>query len=177
MNTPESQRVVVHVSDKPSLVAICRAVLLHPQAFFQNLQLDTPLDESLKFLAVILAISSLGHLFDGGITGYIGAFVGNAATQVVFAVALTFMAKVFGGTRDFSNMLRACCYASVPLLLHLLPLVGLLGNIYGLYLLFLGVQRTQQLDKKKSLFTVLSACVCCIAVSAIWHGLFHGHHR
>ena len=177
MNSTDPTPVSIPPPQQQGFLPVCKAVLIHPRSFFDNLPLDTPLNDALKFLALILAISSVGHLLDGGVGAYFSALVGNVATQIAFVVALTLMAKVFGGPRDFGNMLRACCYASAPLLLHILPIVGLIGNAYGLYLLFLGVQRTQKLDRKNSIFTVASACVCCLAVSALWHMIFHGRHR
>jgi hypothetical protein len=155
-----------------------KAVVLHPKKFFAELPLEGSLEQPLIFLGCMLVVSSLGHLLTGGVLGYAGTLLGNAATQAVFIAALTYAAKLFGGVADFKNMARACCYASAPMVLHLLGPLGLAGNLYGVYLLFLSVGPTQKLDAKKSAFTVASACLAAVLVASIWHILFHAkpHH-
>ncbi len=77
-------------------------------------------------------------------------------------IHLTLMA-IGAASRSFEATLRVVCYSSSPELFNVIPIVGgLIGPIWKLYLLFVGLQEAHSISMgKAALAMVLPAVVCC----------------
>jgi len=73
---------------------------------------------------------------------------------------------LFGGKGSYEGTLTVCAYAGAVLTITWLPLVDVLGSLYGFYLVFLGIQRVHQLEAAPAAVATLAAILAtgCIIV-------------
>jgi hypothetical protein len=147
----------------------------------------------LGYVAPLVAIgvvaAFLGHSFVGlPLIGRIG--VGAALAHAVFSYALAFvgvyvialivdlLAPSFGGKRDPLAALKVTAYSFTPAwvagIFNLIPILGVLtivGALYGLYLLYLGLPVLMRCPAERAvgytIVTVLCAIVTWIVIAAL----------
>jgi hypothetical protein len=81
------------------------------------------------------------------ILGVIGIFIGSAIFYVVY--------RILGGTGSYEGTVRFTSYASAPVVLYWIPLLGLVAEIYGLYLDIVGGSFVHKISMGKSAIAVL----------------------
>lgn len=157
-----------------SFVGVWKRVTTEPRAFFQDMPLSGGLQNPLLFLVACLVVSALGFLVIGPrhfalwflAIGIVRSFVGAAVLMVIAR-------QLFGGAGDYEATYRAVAYASAPAALLWLPLVRPLVALYGLFLLIVGLERTQGFDTVKAVLTLLLAAVVLFALGWML-GVTHG---
>jgi hypothetical protein len=99
--------------------------------------------------------------------------------------------NVFAAGADFEASYRVVAYASAPLALMWLPLVGSWTFLYTIFLVIVGLERVNGFDAVKSVLTVVLASVVVMVISWTFglhphpmgtmgyyhHGLFMGCHN
>jgi len=140
-------------------IATVRALLFRPGAFFAALVPATHYAESMGFLFITVAISTLIiALHTLGMALFVAplvwllVFVGNW----LWAVYLSVMARLLG-KRPLSrtHAFQLLSYANMPLLLAWVPLVHAVIGVWTLALLWLGLTRSAGLDGVRALFIVI----------------------
>jgi len=160
-----------------SFVGVWKRVVTDPRGFFQDMPVRGGLQAPLLFLLACLVIDALGHLIVGPRGHGIRIVVEGLLRSFVYAAFFAVIARqIFSGTGDYEASYRVVAYASAPLVLAWLPLVGGLAWIYMVFLLIVGIERVHGFDAVKAVLTVLLASLAIVAVS--WAlGLHHwGHH-
>jgi len=134
---------------------------------------------ALVVAGVISAILGLisGALAGGIITGFFGAIIGTIIGFFVGQAIVFVLAKIVGGNGGFMEqswvlstfMLPLGLLASVP---FVGPILGLVGGIYSLYLMYLALQPAHRLDSSKAMIVVgiLIAVVVVLGVCAVLTG-------
>lgn len=114
-------------------------------------------------------------------TGIAQAIVSYALDLVgvyVLALIISGLAPMFGGEKSLPQALKLAAYTSTPVwvagILHLVPLLGvliLLAGIYGLYLLYLGLPQLMRAPRARAFpyvaAVIVSAVVIYIAIALI----------
>lgn len=123
--------------------------------------------------------TSLIMMFVGGFAGVGFALVG-AIIHLVMAVVSVFvlgfiidaLAPTFGGTKNFNQAIKVAAYSYTPVwvfgLLTIIPFLGwlavLVGALYALYLLYLGLPRLMQAPQDKAVPYIVVVIICGIVL-------------
>lgn len=168
----------------PSLVARVKGILVNPAAEWGIIRAEHQTIGSLftGYAAILAAISPVCSLIAavlyggsvvgaviGGVVGYILSLVG----VYILGIIIEMLAPSFGGTKDRLSAMKVAVYAStatwVAGVFELLPgglaALGIIGALYSLYLLYLGLPRVMGAPQDKALgYTA----VVIIAALVIW---------
>jgi hypothetical protein len=137
------------------------------------------------FIGSALFVSMLGGMF-GARIGFMGALVG-AVIQVIMAVVSVFvlgfiidaLAPTFGGQKNMNQALKLTAYSYTPAwifgLAAIIPFLGwlgaLIGGLYGLYVLYLGLPKLMKNPEEKSVgylvVVIIAAIVLWLIIAAI----------
>jgi hypothetical protein len=105
----------------------------------------------------------LGTIIGTPIGGIISLFIVGAIFYVI--------SKALGGTGSYEGTVRFMSYASAPLVLASIPLIGLIAGIYGLYLYVVGGMNVHNVSMGKSLLAVLLPTILIILLIVVIAGL------
>jgi hypothetical protein len=132
-------------------------------------------------VAGFIGSSILAGLFGGAIG--IGFALIGAIIHVVMAVVSVFvlgfiidaLAPTFSGTKNFEQALKVTAYSYTPAwvfgLLAIIPLLGslaaLVGGLYGIYLLYLGLPKLMKAPQEKSVPYLIVVIIAAIVLWAV----------
>ena len=154
-----------------------KRVMTDPSGFFSDMAEVGGLQEPVAFLAICLAIESLGSLLVGrGLGGAVGGFVVGIVWAFVLATLLVLVAQhLFTDRAGFEPTFRVVAYAAAPDVLAWVPRLGVLALLYGLFLAVRGIERVQGFDATRAVLTVLIGVAAVVLVgAALGGGLLHG---
>lgn len=152
---------------------IAKTICADPKGFFAKMPDVGAMAEPIIFLLVIELIASLARcvttfslkpLFADLIMSLISTVLGAFVVSLVFDKA--------GGKGNFNSTLRVLCFSKAPILIAFLGIaqfqIGTLAAlVYGMYLNFIGLRKTQKLDTKTT--------ISIIVVLGIMGALFRGN--
>ncbi|HZZ94962.1 MAG TPA: Yip1 family protein [Usitatibacter sp.] len=138
-------------------------------------------------LAAAYALASFigSALFMGFLGGSAGvgialvAAVYHLVTAIVMVFVMAFiidaLAPTFAGTKSFDQAVKVAAYSYTPVwvfgLLTIIPVLGwlavLVGVLYALYLLYLGLPRLMRSPQEKSVPYVVVIIVCAIVLGIV----------
>jgi hypothetical protein len=177
-----------------SLVDRVKGVLLTPQKEWPVIEAESTSTAALYtgYIMPLAAIPALASLIGFSVIGIsvlgtsfripIGTSLTRVAVQYVLTLVGVFimalivdaLAPTFGGTKSQTQALKLMAYSSTAswvagifLLIPSLGILALLGGLYSLYLLFLGVPVMMKAPADKSLGYTIAAIVCAIVVFAV----------
>jgi hypothetical protein len=161
-----------------SFIGVWQRVVTDPRGFFQDMPIRGGIQAPLLFLVGCLVLAALGYVIVGPRTIGLGLIFWGTVRSFLYAVVFLLIARhVFSGTADFEANYRVVAYASAPLALMWLPIVGGLTFLYTIFLVIVGIERINGFDAVKSVLTVLLASVVVIVVGwtlGFHPGLHHG---
>jgi hypothetical protein len=112
--------------------------------------------------------------FTWGLVGAIWHLVGAVLTVFVLAFIIDALAPSFGAQKNFNQAVKVAAYSYTPAwvagILMILPMLGilvLLASLYGIYLLYLGLQRVMQGPQEKAIGYTVVTVIAAIVVGAI----------
>jgi hypothetical protein len=151
---------------------VWKRVMTDPQGFFLAMPLTGGLGNPLGFAALCLFIAWSGFLICGGDLGVSLRFVLWGVVRLFVGAALLLLVarRLFEGKGGFETTFRATTYATAPVVLLWVPIVKYFAVLYSLYLLIIGLQRTQEFDGVKAVLTVLVAGIVGIFLSLPFGG-------
>jgi hypothetical protein len=149
------------------------------------------------YVVPMAAIGAIAGLIGGSLVGIALPFVGTArvpllpglvAAIFVFGMAIVgvfilsliidALAPSFGAEQNNIQALKVAAYSYTPLwiagVLQIVPLLGVLtifAALYGLYLLYLGLQRVMKSPQDKTLGYTAVVVVCAIVLSVVVGGI------
>ena len=97
------------------------------------------------------------------IVGIISLFIGGAIFYIIY--------KILGGTGSYEGTVRFISYASAPMVLSWIPLLGLIAGIYGLYLNIVGGSFVHKVSMGKSAIAVLLPSILVLILIFIIAGV------
>ena len=146
------------------------------------------------YVAPLAAVSAVAGLVGGSLVGYTLPFIGTtyrvpiaaglvaAVFTVVMAIVGVFvlslvinaLAPTFAAEKNSDQALKVAAYSFTPAwvagVFMIVPALGplaMLGGLYGLYLLYLGLPRLMKCPEDRAIGYTAVVVVCAIAVSAI----------
>jgi hypothetical protein len=164
-----------------SFTGVWKRVVTDPRGFFQDMPIRGGIQNPLVFLIVCLVCAALGFLIVGprGF-GLSLVFWGTVRSFLYAAIFLLVARNVFAGTGDYEANYRVVAYATAPMALMWVPLVGGLAFLYTLFLVIVGLERVHGFDAVKSVLTVLLASVVLFVLGWLFgfdhHGYYGYHH-
>jgi hypothetical protein len=145
-----------------------KEVIQRPSDFYRRMPTTGGYVDPLTFAAISYVIYGLfSGIFRSGMFGASGFSISAAlATAIMtpilgiiflFIGAAIFYAiyKVLGGTGSYEGTVRFISYASAPMVLSWIPLIGLIAGIYGIYLYIVGGMSVHNVSMGKSAIAVL----------------------
>ncbi len=145
------------------------------------------------YVAPLAAIAAVSGFIGGSIIGYSVPFLGHfrmpvlnglsmAIFHFVMAIVAVFLisfiinalAPSFGGEKSKEQSLKVAVYAFTPGwiagVFNIIPALGLLavlGSLYGLYLLYLGLPRLMKCPEDKAIGYTAVVVICAIVLSVV----------
>jgi hypothetical protein len=145
-------------------------VVKNPMAFFEQMRVGTGLLEPLIFgggvCLVTAFLKSLFHQLALG-TGIL-YFFSLAVGVVLASIVILILTKVLKGEGDLESSLRIVAYSSVPIIAWFIPYLGIIISLYGVYILFAGLQKLHGLTPEKSAVGVLVVAVIYALLRYLW---------
>jgi hypothetical protein len=122
----------------------------------------------------------LGNLLAKSLADF-GGFVATVNLFIVYMIFLVALVGVFikgflwhvfvllfGGTKDIEQTIKTTMYAMTPvLLLGWIPVVAIIGVIWGLALLILGLAQTQEMEVGKTVLVVVVPLVLLLILAIL----------
>lgn len=127
-------------------------------ATYEQVEADTSLtQEAGAVVAVTAVVGSLGFLFRGQLWGFIASILIMLIGWGVWAWISAFIAeRVFNiQTTNVGEMLRTTGYAYAPMLLGIVPYLGLLGMIWALVAVVVGMRQAAEMTTIQAIITAL----------------------
>ncbi len=187
------------------LIDRAKNICLSPKTEWDVIAAETapPSDIVTGYVLPLAGIAAVAAFIGGSLVGYnmgffgsyrmpVGWGIGYAVYQLVMAVVSVFvlgwiidwLAPNFGGQKNYAQAFKIAAYSYTPSwiagILMVVPMLGilvLLGALYGLYLLYLGLPRLMKNPPEKSggytAVIVICAIVLGVIIGAIG-GLFVG---
>ncbi len=129
-------------------------------------------------LAAIPAIAMLIGSLGSGIVLAAVAYVIGLAILYVVSIIVNLLAPTFDGTKNDINALKVVVYAMTPgwlagifnIIPFVGPLIALLGSLYGIYLLYLGLAPLMKNPQDKSIGYTALIVVCYIVLTVVIMG-------
>jgi hypothetical protein len=168
-----------------AIIARVQQILLNPQAAWAQIDAESAGVQSLYFsyiipLAAIPAIARfLGLLLSG--LGFlllpaIVSFVFSLGAVYVFALIIDYLAPQFGAQKNFSQAFKVAAYTPTAVwvagVFNIFPglgtVVSVIGGLYSLYLLFLGLPTLMKPPSERAATYTLVALVCAIVVQVVF---------
>ena len=179
-----------------NIVDRVKKILMSPKTEWEVISAEASNNQQLVVgyvlpLAAVAAVASfIGAVFIGGLFGMRMGFVAGLTVlvmQLVMAVVSVFvlafitdaLAPSFGGQKSMAQAIKVAAYSYTPVwvagVLGILPLLGwlaaLLGGLYAIYLMYLGLPRLMKSPEDKAIgytvVVVLAAIILWIVIGAI----------
>jgi hypothetical protein len=119
------------------------------------------------FIGAVLIGASVGVALFGAMIHYVLAFV----MVYVVAVIVNLLAPTFGSQKSFASALKLTIYSYTPAwlagvfaLIPALSFLSLLGLLYGIYLLWLGLSPVMKTPPEKTIWYTVTIVVCEIVL-------------
>lgn len=135
-------------------------IILKPVDFFKNMPTTGGYKDPLIFALITAVIMGIGLTIVTLGVGFLAIiFAPVAVTISVFLAALLLLvcAKIVGGTGTYEATMRVVCYSNIVNIIGWIPIISILGSIYGLVLTVLGVREIHKLTTAKAIIAVLIA--------------------
>lgn len=139
-----------------SFIQVTKKVLLRPRAFFWAMPTQGGFFAPMLYLvlafsvwAVLKSLVSLNPLF------FFVAFLGFLFTFLGAAILHFVLRKLFNGQGTYEGTFRVLAYSGAVNLLSWIPIIGVLVNLYGLWIKAVGLEVVHGVTKLQSLVAVI----------------------
>ena len=166
-------------------------ILVSPKTEWQTIEAEnTPyMKVFIPFVVLLALIPALAALIGYGVIGYsafgvhVASFEWGIRHAIIQYITLTggvfvtafvidMLAPTFGATKNFNNAFALVAYSYTPMFVagvfYILPslsLIASLGGLYGLYLLYIGLQPMMKVpNEKQTTYFVVSL----ITMAVVW---------
>ncbi len=146
-----------------------KRVLLKPKDFFAETTMEY--GKAIKFAAVNILVYSIGAVLVGQALGGKFALVDNLLLSFLYVFVSILLAlfvtglifhcffKIFGGKGSYKESLAIRAYSYVVLAFSWIPILGIIANIYGLYIVIRGGEIKHNLSLGKSIAAVILSTI------------------
>lgn len=168
-----------------------KLVALKPKEFFAKVRNEKGISAAFKYLALVSMVHVIGNYLVSPDIYEVSAIASWLSKEVVSVFSYATMllslfisagiahvlARLLGGNGKYYETYKAYVYGSTPsFLLGWIPIIGVLGSLYALYLSVLGVSKYHKISLWRAvaavvLFPVLIAIVLAIIVAGFAYTL------
>jgi len=137
-------------------------VIKNPMTFFERMRVGTGLLEPMIFGGVVCFITVFLLCLIRGVTLQFGILnlVSLLLYFAVIAVVILIMTKLLQGEGNLESSVRIAAYSILPIVVWFIPYnIGILISLYGVYIMFAGMQKLHSLKAEKSAVAVLVTVV------------------
>lgn len=168
-----------------NIVERVKNILVTPKTEWPVIAGETaePMQILTGYVLPLAAIPAVGQIIGGGM-GALGFSYGIATGLVAFLVAIVgvyiaayvidLLAPNFGSEKDLGRSMQLVAYSSTPGwvagILYIVPtlaVVVLIANLYGLYLMYLGLPAVKKTQQDKQVVYLIVSIIAIIVVYAI----------
>jgi hypothetical protein len=135
-------------------------IIMKPADFFKSMPVTGGYKDPLIFALITSVIMGLGLTIITLGVGFLAIIFAPIAVAVsVFLAALLLLvcAKMVGGTGSYEATMRVASYANIVNVIGWIPIVSIIGSIYGLVLTVIGMKEIHKLTTAKAVIAVLIA--------------------
>jgi len=135
-------------------------IIMKPADFFKTMPVTGGYKDPLIFALITSVVMGLGLTIITLGVGFLAIIFAPIAVAVsVFLAALLLLvcAKMVGGTGTYEATMRVASYVNVVNLIGWIPIVSIIGSIYGLVLTVIGMKEIHKLTTAKAVIAVLIA--------------------
>lgn len=144
-----------------SFLAVARELLLRPVRFFEQLRPSGSVFGPLTFLLVCLFVSSLlvANVTGANMPLFAALLVSGVVAAVLGTICLhtILISPLFNARLPYEATLSVIAYASIVDLVAWIPLLDIIANMYGLYLIYLGFKTIHRLSPLRAGLAVFLA--------------------
>ncbi len=137
-------------------------VIKNPMIFFERMRVGTGLLEPIIFGGVVCFITVFLLCLIRGVTLQFGIlnFISLLLDFAVMAVVILIMTKLLQGEGNLESSVRIAAYSILPIVVWFIPYnIGILISLYGVYIMFAGMQKLHSLTAEKSAVAVFVTVV------------------
>jgi hypothetical protein len=137
-----------------------KEVVMTPLTFFQNMPTTGGYKDPLIFALITAVIMGVGLTIITLGVGFLAIIFAPIAVCVsifIAALLLLICAKIVGGTGTYEATVRVASYANIVNIIGWIPLVSILGSLYGLFLTVIGMREIHKLTTAKAIIAVAIA--------------------
>jgi len=144
-----------------------KEVVMKPLDFFAKMPTTGGYKDPLIFALITAVIMGVGLTIITLGVGFLAIiFAPLAVTVSIFIAALLLLvcAKIVGGTGTYEGTMRVTSYANIVNIIGWIPIVSILGSIYGLVLTVIGMKQVHKLTTAKAIIAVAIAIAVVFVV-------------
>ncbi|MCD4813817.1 YIP1 family protein [bacterium] len=137
-----------------------KKVLLKPADFFKEMPVTGGYKDPLIFAIITAIIMGVGLTIitlGVGFLAIVFAPIAVAISLYLAALLLLICAKIVGGTGTYEGTFRLAAYANIVNIIGWIPIISVLGSIYGLIITVLGMKEIHKLTTAKAIIAVAIA--------------------
>jgi hypothetical protein len=187
---------VVDVQPSSNLVERVKRMLISPKSEWEVIDVERTETSSLigGYLLPLAGLSAAAAFVGTAIVGQTVPLVGYIRTPfmaalgvailalcltvvgvLILSVIVNALAPTFAGQKDSSQAMKVAVYSYTPALVaglaQVLPfgssIIGILGGLYGIYLMYLGLPRLMKSPADKAVAYTATTVVCAIVVNVV----------
>lgn len=135
-------------------------IIMKPAEFFKTMPVTGGYKDPLIFALITSVIMGLGLTVITLGVGFLAIIFAPIAVSIsVFLAALLLLvcAKMVGGSGTYEATMRVASYANIVNVIGWIPIVSIIGSIYGLWLTVVGIREIHKLTLSKAIIAVLIA--------------------
>ncbi len=137
-----------------------KQIITKPIDFFKAMPITGGYKEPLIFAVITAVIMGIGLTIVTLGIGFLAIIFAPIAVVIslfLAALLLLLCSKIVGGTGTYEATLRVVAYSNVVNIIGWIPIVSILGSIYGLVLTVLGMREIHKLTTAKAVIAVAIA--------------------
>jgi hypothetical protein len=137
-------------------------ILIKPFDFFKSMPLTGGYKDPLIFALITAVIMGIGLTIVTLGVGFLAILFAPIAVVIsVFLAAglLWLCARIVGGTGTYEATMRVASYSNVVNVVGWIPIVSILGSLYGLFLTWAGIREVHKLTNLKAVLAVALAII------------------
>lgn len=121
-------------------------------------------------VAITSVLGGLGALFaGGGLSGLLGGIIAGFIGWFVWAGLTYFIGvRLFGGTADYGEMLRVTGFAQAPLILTIIPIIGLFAFFWALWVAVVALRQGLDITTGKAVGVAVTGWIVLIVLRSIF---------
>jgi hypothetical protein len=99
---------------------------------------------------------------------FVGVLIGGTILLLVFTIWVHILVYVAGGRKDILQTFKALTYGLTPsFLLHWIPLIGIVFDLWSIFLMILGIRELQKISSSRALVVMIIAVMVPLVILLI----------